>query len=76
MYLTRRFYILFTCLTLLTGFGYVFPLLFTAAKLLWAGFVLLVAGDALLLYHRRGWMHEEIVRTASPTATGTRSGYT
>lgn len=54
MYLTRRFYILFTCLTLLTGFGYVFPLLFTAAKLLWAGFVLLVAGDALLLYHRRG----------------------
>lgn len=54
MYLTRRFYILFTCLTLFTGFGYVFPLLFTAAKLLWAGFVLLVAGDALLLYHRRG----------------------
>lgn len=54
MYLTRRFYLLFTCLTLLTGFGYVFPLLFTAAKLLWAGFVLLVAGDALLLYHRRG----------------------
>ena len=54
MYLTRRFYILFTCLTLLTGFGYVFPLLFTAVKLLWAGFVRLVGGEALLPYHSRG----------------------
>lgn len=54
MYLTRRFYLLFTCLTLLTGLGYAYPLLFAVARILLAVFVVVIVVDAALLYHQRG----------------------
>ena len=54
MYLTRRFYLLFTCLTLLTGLGYAYPLLFAVARILLAIFVVVIVVDAALLYHQRG----------------------
>ena len=54
MYLHPRFYLLFTCLTLLTGLGYAYPLLFAMARILLAIFVLVIVVDAALLYHQRG----------------------
>ncbi|MCR5076791.1 MAG: DUF58 domain-containing protein [Prevotella sp.] len=54
MFLTKRFYIIFAILTLLTGLGYIFPLLFMVAKTLLCIFVLVVVADGLLLYHRKG----------------------
>ena len=53
MFLTKRFYIIFACLTLLCGLGYVYPFLFTAAKILLFVFVLTLLIDAFMLYHRR-----------------------
>lgn len=54
MFLTKRFYVLLACLTLLAGLGYAFPLLFTGAKMLLLVFAVLVVLDAVMLYHRRG----------------------
>ena len=54
MFLTKRFYIILACLTLLAGFGYVFPQLFMGAKILLLIFAVLVVVDAVMLYHRRG----------------------
>lgn len=54
MFLTRRFYIILACLTLLAGLGYVFPQLFMGAKMLLLVFAVLVVVDAVMLYHRRG----------------------
>ena len=51
MYLTRRFYLLFTCLTLLTGLGYAYPLLFAVARILLAIFVVVIVVDAALLFY-------------------------
>ena len=62
MYLTRRFYLLFTCLTLLTGLGYAYPLLFAVARILLAIFVVVIVVDAALLYHQRGLKAEKIGR--------------
>ncbi len=53
MFLTKRFYIIFACLTLLCGLGYVYPFLFTAAKFLLFVFVLTLIIDTFMLYHRR-----------------------
>ena len=53
MFLTKRFYIIFACLTLLCGLGYVYPILFTAAKILLFVFVFTLLIDAFMLYHRR-----------------------
>ena len=53
MFLTKRFYIIFACLTLLCGLGYVYPFLFTAAKFLLFVFVFTLLIDAFMLYHRR-----------------------
>lgn len=54
MFLTKRFYLILTGLTLLAGFGYVFPQLFMGTKVLLLIFAVLVVVDALLLFHRRG----------------------
>jgi len=53
MFLTKRFYIIFACLTLLCGLGYVYPILFTAAKILLCPFVVITLIDAFMLYSRR-----------------------
>lgn len=54
MFLTKRFYIILASLTLLAGFGYVFPQLFTGVKILLFIFAVMVVIDAVMLYHRRG----------------------
>ena len=53
MFLTKRFYIIFACLTLLCVLGYVYPILFTAAKILLCPFVVITLIDAFMLYSRR-----------------------
>ena len=53
MFLTKRFYIIFACLTLLCGLGYVYSILFTAAKILLCPFVVITLIDAFMLYSRR-----------------------
>lgn len=52
MFLTKRFYLIFVILTLLMGMGYVYELLFMAAKVLLGVFALFVMADGVLLYHR------------------------
>jgi uncharacterized protein (DUF58 family) len=52
MFLTKRFYLIFVILTLLMGMGYVYGLLFMAAKVLLGVFALFVMADGVLLYHR------------------------
>lgn len=54
MFLTKRFYLIFVILTLLMGMGYVYGLLFMAAKVLLGVFALFVMADGVLLYHRNG----------------------
>ena len=54
MFLTKRFYIIFASLTLLVGFGYVYPHLFIVTKILLLIFAAMVVVDAIMLYHRRG----------------------
>ena len=54
MFLTKRFYIILASLTLLAGFGYVFPQLFIGVKILLFIFAVMVVIDAVMLYHRRG----------------------
>lgn len=54
MFLTKRFYFILASLTLLAGFGYVFPQLFMGAKILLFIFAAMVVVDAVMLYHRRG----------------------
>ena len=54
MFLTKRFYFIFTSLTLLVGFGYVYPHLFIVTKILLLIFAVMVVVDAIMLYHRRG----------------------
>ena len=47
MFLTKRFYIILASLTLLAGFGYVFPQLFTGVKILLFIFAVMVVIDAV-----------------------------
>lgn len=56
MYLTKRFYIVLAFLVLLTGAGYVFPLLFDVGRWMFLALVILVFVELFLLYHERGMM--------------------
>ncbi|WP_418869138.1 DUF58 domain-containing protein [Segatella hominis] len=56
MYLTKRFYIVLAFLVLMTGAGYVFPLLFDVGRWIFLALVILVFVELFLLYHERGMM--------------------
>ncbi|MBD9273192.1 MULTISPECIES: DUF58 domain-containing protein [Segatella] len=56
MYLTKRFYIVLAFLVLMTGAGYVFPLLFDVGRWMFLALVILVFVELFLLYHERGMM--------------------
>nr|WP_303256241.1 DUF58 domain-containing protein [uncultured Prevotella sp.] len=56
MYLTKRFYIVLAFLVLMTGAGYVFPLLFDVGRWMFLALVILVFVELFLLYHKRGMM--------------------
>ncbi|MCF2589743.1 DUF58 domain-containing protein [Prevotella hominis] len=56
MYLTKRFYIVLAFLVLMTGAGYVFPLLFDVGRWMFLALVILVLVELFLLYHERGMM--------------------
>ncbi|MBD8971107.1 MAG: DUF58 domain-containing protein [Prevotella sp.] len=56
MYLTKRFYIVLAFLVLMTGSGYVFPLLFDVGRWMFLALVILVFVELFLLYHERGMM--------------------
>lgn len=54
MFFTKRFFYIFTCLTILLGLGYVYPLVFSLSKLLWGLLLSVTLIDFILLYHRKG----------------------
>ena len=56
MYLTKRFYLVLAFLVLMTGAGYVFPLLFDVGRWMFLALVILVFVELFLLYHERGMM--------------------
>uniref|UniRef100_UPI0040270EA2 DUF58 domain-containing protein n=1 Tax=Segatella hominis TaxID=2518605 RepID=UPI0040270EA2 len=56
MYLTKKFYIVLAFLVLMTGAGYVFPLLFDVGRWMFLALVILVFVELFLLYHERGMM--------------------
>lgn len=54
MFFTKRFFYIFTCLTILLGLGYVYPLVFSLSKILWGLLLSVTIIDFVLLYHRKG----------------------
>lgn len=56
MFLTKRFYVVWTALVFLIGFGFLFPWLFEVGKWLLLALGTLFLVDFFLLYHERGVM--------------------